>query len=268
MMKAVHPTAVIADGARLGAGVEVGPYSVIGPHALLGDGTRVLSHAVIEGPITLGPRCVVYPGACLGFEAQDKKLGGTPGTRVEIGADNVFREHATVHRATTAGAATVIGDRNYFMAGSHVGHDSRVGNDVVMANSAALGGHALVEDGAIVGGLVGVHQFCRIGARSMVGGCSKVHLDVPPYTLVFGSPAKLYGANVVGLRRSGVPRESIDRIRRAIALLFASGLSLSNSLPRARAEFAGDPYVETILRFAATSKRGLLRRAVTDETVE
>ncbi|HTL71164.1 MAG TPA: acyl-ACP--UDP-N-acetylglucosamine O-acyltransferase [Candidatus Eisenbacteria bacterium] len=257
-MTTVHETAVVSAGARLGDGVEIGPYAIVGPEARIGRGTRLSAHVVVEGRTTIGERCVVYPGACLGTPPQDKKWKPCD-SRVEIGDDNVIRECVTVHLGSKPGSVTRLGNGNFLMVGSHVGHDSVLGNNVTMANSVALGGFVQVDDGAVIGGLAGVHQFCRIGKLAMVGGLSKVVADVPPYSVCDGNPARFYGVNAVGLKRSGFSSKDLAEVKKALTLLFASGLNLQNALKRVGEECSRSPELETILSFVRGSKRGIVR---------
>lgn len=258
----VHPTAVVHESAQIGAGVEIGPYTLIGPHVRVGAGTKISSHVVLEGHTSIGEECRIGKGAVLGGDAQDKKFkGGSP--RLEIGRENVIREFVTMHLASSDGAATVVGDRNYFMVGSHVGHDSRVGNDITIANSSALGGFAVVEDKAVIGGLVGVHQHCRIGKMSMVGGCSKVSMDVPPFSLCDGSPLALYGVNAIGLKRAGFGTDKLALLRRAMKLLLKRAAGPA-AVEKALAEWSSDPEVRHLIGFIRSSRKGVMRGLVED----
>lgn len=252
----IHPTAIVEDGAEIGPGAVLGPYVYVGPNVTLGSGCRLHHHATVEGFTTLGKDCEVFPYACIGLKSQDLKYcGGRPGLRV--GDGNVFREFCTVHAATVDGEFTVIGDRNYFLAYSHVAHDCQIGNQVIMSNNATLAGHVWVDDYAIVGGMSGVHQFCRIGVRAMIGGCSKVEKDVPPFFIVDGQPALVRGVNSVGLQRAGFAEDRIALIKTAYKLLYRQGLNRSQAL----AKLAEHPQAEleeirAFLDFAAKSQRG------------
>lgn len=254
----IHPTAIVADGARLEAGVEVGPYAVIGPDVRLGADTKVAAHVVLAGDTEIGERCEISPAVCIGMPAQDKKSAGIKG-KIRIGDENVIREYVTIHGSTDESRVTQIGHRNYFMVASHVGHDCQIGDDIVMANSAALGGHVRVDDHAVIGGLVGVHQFVRIGAYSMIGALAKIVSDVPPYSLVEGHPAMIRGVNAVGLKRASYPASEITEIRRALKILFLSGLGLQNARERAKVECPPTVGVLRLLEFLDGSKRGMMR---------
>lgn len=212
-MEHIHDTAIIHERAVLGEGVTVGAYCVIGEHVRIGDGVTLVSHVSISGHTTIGERTVVYPFASLGHPPQDLKFRGED-SRLEIGADNVIREHVTMNPGTDGGGlVTRVGSNGLFMVGSHVAHDCQVGDYVIMANNATLAGHVQVGDNAIIGGLAAVHQFVRIGQHAMVGGMSGVEHDVIPYGSVMGERANLSGLNLVGLKRSGTDRDTIHAMR-------------------------------------------------------
>ena len=215
-----HPTALIEDGAQLGAGVEIGPFCHVGARVVLGDGVRLLSHVVVKGVTRIGAGSVVHPGAVLGGEGQIRDNDFTDG-RLEIGPDCVLRELVTMNCGSRKGAGvTRVGSRGYFMASSHVGHDCVVGDDVTFANSVALGGHSEVGDGVIFGGLSAVQQFCRVGKGAMVGGLTGINRDVIPYAMAFGDHAELAGLNLIGLKRRGLSREIIHGLRAAFRVIF------------------------------------------------
>ena len=259
-MKAeVHPTAVVAAGARLSDGVEVGPYAVIGDGVDLGAGTVVGAHASIQGPARFGEGNRIFPNATLGFEAQDLKFRGEK-TQLVVGARNVFREFSTAHRGTGMGRGeTVIGEENYFMSYSHVAHDCRVGSRTVFANYAALGGHVDVGDGAVLGAYVGAHQFIRIGKYAFIGAYSQLRQDVLPFCKTDGADPKTYGLNAVGLRRNGFSRERMRALEQAYRLLIKSKLNTSQALERIAEELPDQPDVEDFVRFILESKRGFHR---------
>ena len=257
-MGEIHPTAIVSDSAQLGDDVVVGPYAVIGPQVVLGQGTRVMSHAVVEGHTRIGEGCTVYPFASIGQRTQDLKYrGGT--TYVEIGAGTTIREFVTVNSATDEGGTTRIGRGCLLMAYAHVAHDCRLEDGVILANCATLGGHVLIEEGAVIGGLSGVHQFVRVGRLAMVGGCSKVTQDIPPFMLADGHPAAVRGINIVGLQRKGFSRESIRRIKEAHRILFRAGLPLREALERLESAASDSEEVARICRFVSTSERGIAR---------
>ena len=216
---AVHPTALVDQGARLGQGVEIGPFCVVGPEVVLGDGVVLKSHVVVQGDTKVGSGTVVFPFAVLGEVPQDLKYAGER-TRLRIGPRNRIREHVTMNLGTAGGGGeTRVGEGNLFMAGCHVAHDARIGDRVVVANSAAIAGHCVVGDDVIIGGLAGIHQWVRIGQGAIIGALAMVTHDVIPYGLVQGPRGELDGLNLVGLKRRGTPREEITALRAAYASL-------------------------------------------------
>lgn len=258
-MTQVHETAVVAPGARLSEGVEVGPYAVVGERVVLGAGTVVGAHAQIQGPATFGEKNRIFPHAVLGFEPQDLKYKGEE-TRLLVGSGNVFREFSTVHRGTVTGRGeTVIGDENYFMTCSHVAHDSLVGSRTVFANYAALAGHVDVGDGVVLGAYVGAHQFIRIGKYAFIGAYSQLRQDVLPFCRTDGSDAKTYGLNTVGLRRGGFSRPRLLALEQAYRLLIKSKLNTTQALDRIEAELSGQEDVADLVDFIKSSKRGFHR---------
>ena len=254
----IHPTAIVHVDARLGADCHIGPYCVIGQHVVLGDRCRLHSHVVLEGHTTLGCDNEVYPFASLGMKTQDLKWRGGV-TRVEIGDRNVFREYVSVHSATSDGDATRVGSDNHFLANTHLAHDVQVGNRVIMSNLATLAGHVIVEDHAIIAGLAAVHQFCRIGRHAMVGGCSKLVQDVPPFMMADGNPAETRFINKVGLERAGFEAETIANLIKAYKTVFRSGLTLDNALARLESDLPSTPELKELIDFIRTSARGLAR---------
>jgi UDP-N-acetylglucosamine acyltransferase len=257
-MSTVHPTAVVHAQTQMGAGCEIGPYCVLGEHVQLGDRCRLHSHVVIDGHTTLGRENEIFPFACIGLQTQDLKWKGGV-TRTQIGDRNTFREYVTIHSATNDGDATIVGSDNHILAYCHIAHDCRLGDDIVMSNVATLAGHVIVEDHAVIGGLAAVHQFCRIGTMAIIGGCSKVVQDVPPFMMADGNPAETRTVNKVGLDRNGVPEDTQSALRQAFKLLFRSGLTVSNALTRIEAEFRPLPEVRHLVQFARNSERGISR---------
>jgi UDP-N-acetylglucosamine acyltransferase len=258
----IHSTAIVDPSAELGD-VEVGPYCVVGPRVRLHDGVRLGPHSVIEPDTELGPRTVVHAHAVLGGDPQDRKHDPAVRTRLVVGADNVFREFTTAHRGTSGGRReTVVGDRNYFMANSHVAHDCVVGSDVMFANSAAIAGHVEVGDGAVLGGLCAVHQHARIGRLAMIGGGAMCAQDVPPFTLAQGDRARLYGVNIIGLRRAGLTDEAVVVLKEAWRLLFVSELPWKTAIARVEEEHGSVPEVAELLTFLRASTRGVSRSGV------
>lgn len=255
----IHPTAIIAPGAMLGANVSVGPYCVIGEHVQLGEGCTLLSHVVIDGHTKIGARNVFAPFCSIGGAPQDKKYAGEP-TRLEIGDDNTIREYVTIHTGTVQGGGTTrVGSRNWIMAYCHIAHDCVVGNDTILASNAQIAGHVQVHDWAILGGMAGVHQFCRIGAHAMVGAGSIVTQDVAPYTMVGGTPLSTVGINSEGLRRRGFSPDSIHVIKSAYKTVFREGNTLEQALSVLRAQMVSRPELAVLVDFLSVKGRGLVR---------
>ncbi len=252
----LHPTAIVHPKAQLGAGCDIGPYCVVGEHVELGDRCRLHAHAVVDGHTKLGRENEIFPFACIGLKTQDLKWKGGV-TRTEIGDRNTFREYVTIHSATGDGEVTVIGSDNHLLAYSHVAHNVTLGNHVIMSNVATLAGHVTVEDYAVVGGLAAVHQFCRIGRMAIIGGCSKVVQDVPPFMLADGNPAETRTVNKVGMERNGVSEEAQAVIRQAFKVLFREGLTVSNALAKIEKELPALPEIQHLIHFVRTSERGI-----------
>lgn len=252
----IHPTAVIHPKAEIGAECEIGPYCVIGEHVVLGAQCRLHSHVVIDGHTVLGKRNEVFPFASIGLKTQDLKWKGGV-TRTEIGDDNTFREYVTIHSATSDGEVTSVGSNNHILAYCHMAHNVVLGSHVIMSNVATLAGHVTVEDHAVIGGLAAIHQFCRIGKMSIIGGCSKVVQDVPPFMLADGNPAETRTVNKVGLERNKVSEESQSALRQAFKILFREGLTITNALARIEAELPKLPEMVHLIQFVRTSSRGI-----------
>jgi UDP-N-acetylglucosamine acyltransferase len=245
----IHPRAAIDPAAQLGAGVEVGPYSVIGPQVILHDSVKIQSHVVISGETEIGEGTEVFPFAALGGIPQDKKYKGER-SRLAIGKRNVIREHVTMNGGTEGGGhLTQVGDGGLFMAGSHVAHDCRIGDNVILANHVTLAGHVTVEDFAILGGLSAVHQWARIGAYAFIGGMSGVENDVIPFGMALGNRAHLAGLNIVGLKRAGFEREQIHTLRKAYRLLFSAEGTLMERLDDVEKMFEAEAAVQRIVSF-------------------
>jgi UDP-N-acetylglucosamine acyltransferase len=251
-----HPTAVVDPRAGIGDGVLIGPYVVIGGQVSLGDGTQVGAHAVVDGSTRIGQRCRIYPSAMVGLIPQDLKYDGCD-SRVEIGDDNVIREFVTVHRATSPGARTSIGNKNLLMAYVHIAHDCHIGDGCILANCVQLAGHVTIEDQASVGGLTPVHQFVRIGRHAFVGGGSRVAKDVPPYVRAAGNPLRVVGLNSIGLERRGFAPATIAEIKRAYRLLYRSQLNVTQAIQRIRDEVDQTPEVRTFVEFLEATERGI-----------
>jgi UDP-N-acetylglucosamine acyltransferase len=262
-MARIHPTALVDPAAELAASVVVGPYAVIGAGVRVGSGTEIGAHCVIDGPTVIGLDNRIHAHAALGGAPQDMKYRGEP-TELHIGDRNTIREFCTFNRGTVQDAGvTRVGDDNWIMAYVHVAHDVQVGSHTILANNATLAGHVHVGDWAIVGGLTGVHQFCRIGAHVMTGFQSHVSQDVPPFMTVAGNPLAVHGCNVEGLRRRGFSRERIALVRQMHRLLYRDGLTLSQAREAMVALHGtvegADADVAAMLSFLDVSRRGIVR---------
>jgi UDP-N-acetylglucosamine acyltransferase len=254
----IHPTAVIDPSAHIGQNVTIGPYTCIGPDCSLGDNVVLGPHVTVTQNTRIGNRTMVHSHACLGGDPQDVSYKGET-TWLTIGEDVQIREFVTLHRASTAGQSTTIGNGCLLMTSVHVGHDSQVGNHVIIASSTVLAGHVTIGDHAFVSGLCAIHQHCRIGAYSMIGGVSATRQDIPPFCRSAGVPSILVGLNSVGLRRQGIPAESRMALKRAYKTLWLQGLNLSQAIELLDAsEEALDPYVQQLLAFVRVSNRGIV----------
>ncbi|HOC70331.1 MAG: Acyl-(acyl-carrier-protein)--UDP-N-acetylglucosamine O-acyltransferase [Candidatus Hydrogenedentes bacterium ADurb.Bin101] len=263
-MPNIHPTALVDSGAVLADDVEIGPYSIIENEVTLGPACRIGPHCVIGKGTVLGADNRTFSGAQLGVAPQDLKHIADATGHTIIGDHNIFREFVTVSSGTVygpedTGKATRIGSHCLFMACSHVAHDCSIGDRVIMANSSALAGHVEVQDAATIGGLAGVHQFCRIGTMAFIGGMARVNMDVLPYMIIEGHPAHCYGPNVVGLTRGGFSKESIARIRRVYRILYRSGLNTSQALVEIEKSVEESEDRNVLLNFIRGSQRGILR---------
>ena len=255
----IHPSAVISPTAQLGENIEIGPFCVIEDNVTLGDGCRLHSHVVIHGHSEIGEENEFFPFAAIGIKSQDLKYAGEP-TALIVGNRNVFRENVTIHRGTHEELPTRIGSDNFFLAYSHVAHDCQIGNKNILSNNASLAGHVEVEDHVIISGLSGVHQFCRLGAHAIIGGMAKITQDVPPFTIVDGSPALVRGINKIGLERRGFSPEDLRALKTAYKkLFFKKDLNMAESISSLPDEVASHPYVKQLVDFIQTSKRGTVR---------
>ncbi|NTW60550.1 MAG: acyl-ACP--UDP-N-acetylglucosamine O-acyltransferase [Nitrospirae bacterium] len=255
----IHPTAIIHPRACIADDVAIGPYTVIGEHVSIGKGTRISSHVLIEGWTTIGERNQILSFSSVGTPPQDIGYKNEE-TYLIIGNDNVIRECATIHRATTKeDRKTEIGNGNFLMAYSHVAHDCKLGNNIIMANSVALGGHIVIGDYAILGGIVAVHQFVRIGSYAIIGGQSAVSQDIPPYVSAAGNRAKLYGLNLVGLKRRSFSDETINTLKKVYKIIFRSALTQEEACLRVTGEFPGSREAMQLVEFMKSSKRGVTR---------
>jgi UDP-N-acetylglucosamine acyltransferase len=258
-MAGVHPTAIIAAGAQLGSGVEVGAYSVIGSGVTIGDGTVIASHAVVTGRTVIGRNNRVFPFSSIGDIPQDRKYGGEP-TKTVIGDDNVIREYVTIHAGTARDrGVTTIGQRNLILAYCHIAHDCVIGDDTTFSNNAQLAGHVVVDDFVVFGALSGVHQFCRIGTHAFVAAGSIVLQDVPPYVTAAGYPAKPHGINSEGLRRRAFAVEDIAAIKRAYKTLYRAGLTLDDARAQIAADAGAAPTLAPLAAFLESPGRGIVR---------
>ncbi|RKY39691.1 MAG: acyl-[acyl-carrier-protein]--UDP-N-acetylglucosamine O-acyltransferase, partial [Candidatus Omnitrophota bacterium] len=226
----IHPTAIVNKNTQLGKKVKIGAYSIVGEDVVIGDGTEVKERVVLEN-VHIGRNCQIFSGAVIGTIPQDLKFKGEE-SRVKIGDNNIIREYVTINRGTAAKGETVIGNNNLIMAYSHIAHDCLLGDEIIIANAGNLAGHVNVENKVVIGGLVAVHQFVHIGELSIIGGCSKVIKDIPPYSLTDGHPAKVYGLNRVGLRRANFSQELIEELRKAFKVIFFSSLPLNVALEK------------------------------------
>lgn len=258
MSNVIHSTALIGPKVQLGNNISIGPYAVVDGEVVIGDGVEIGAHAVVSGWTKIGANNRIFAHAAIGGDPQDKKYKRGDKTFLEVGENNVFREFVTINRGTSEGGGkTVVGSNNLFMAYSHVAHDCTVGNDNVFANVATLAGHVVVEDRATIGGLSGVHQFVRIGTMAMIGGCSRVTQDAPPFALCNGVPALIYGLNAVGLKRAGMKINDVKRLKEAFRIMFHSQLAKTTAVERIEKEIEPSPEVLHLLNFVKSSERGL-----------
>jgi UDP-N-acetylglucosamine acyltransferase len=251
----IHSSAVIHPKANIGDACVIGPYCVIGEHVILGTGCRLHSHVVIDGHTKLGKENEIFPFASIGLKTQDLKWKGGI-TRTEIGDNNTFREYVTIHSATGDNEVTWVGSHNHILAYSHLAHNVTLGNHCILSNSATLGGHVTVEDHAVIS-ISAVHQFCRIGKMAMIGGCSKVVQDVPPYMLADGNPAETRMTNKVGLKRNGVSEEAQTALWQAYKILFREGLTIPNALTKIENDLPSFPELKHLVQFVRGSERGI-----------
>lgn len=256
----IHPTAIVSPQARIDPTVVVGPYAFIGPHVQIGAKTEVGPFCFVDGHTTIGTDNRLFPHVSIGAPPQDIKFGGET-SFIRIGNGNHIREYVTIHAAQGENTETVIGDRNMFMAYVHIAHNCTVGNHCIFANCATLAGHVHVGDRAVLGGFAGIHQFCHVGGYVMIGGMSKITKDVPPYVKIDGNPARVIGLNSVGLKRNGVPKESLDAIRSLYKVFYRSNLNVSQAVAELeKRPEASDSFVKEFLGFIRSCKRGVYKR--------
>ena len=249
-------TAIVSRKAKLADDCAIGHNTIIGDNVIISSGVKIGANCLIEGCTTIGKNCEIFTGAIIGSQPQDLKYKGEK-SFLEIGDNNVIREYCTFNPGTGEGGKTIIGSNNLFMAYSHVAHDCRVGNHCIIANNGTLAGYVTIEDNAVVGGLAAIHQFVRIGKLSIIGGCSKVVQDIPPFSTSDGHPARVYGLNLIGLKRNGIKREAISQLNQAFKIFFNSGLSIKHSLENL--EKIENPCEETsyLIDFIKNAKRGI-----------
>lgn len=253
----VHPSAIVEPGARLGAGVKIGPFCVVGSDVTLDDGVELISHAVVTGRTSVGARTTVFPFASVGHRPQDLKYVGEPST-LTIGSDCVIREHVTINPGTAGGGMkTVIGNHCLLMIGVHIGHDCILGDHIILSNNTGIAGHCVIDDYVIMSGHSGSAQFVHIGAHAFIGGMTKVERDVIPYGTVLGNPAALSGINLVGLKRRGFDREAIHRLRTAYRMIFSSEGTLRERVDDAAAMFPDEELVQDVVKFVVAAERPL-----------
>jgi UDP-N-acetylglucosamine acyltransferase len=252
----IHSTALVDPDAQIGADVEIGPFSVIGPQTVIGNNTVVQSHVVIEANVAIGTGNFIGHGAIIGTPPQDLSFAPERKTKVEIGNDNVIREYCTIHRGSPDGSATKIGDKDFLMAGAHVGHNCAIGNNVVIANNCLLAGHVRVDDQAFLGGGSTFHQHMHVGRLVMVQGSSAFGKDLPPFVIA-AERNYVVGLNVVGLRRAGFSVRDRDELKAAFKLLYTSGLNISQTLEKAETMNFGAPAREFFEFVAGAKKRGI-----------
>ncbi len=254
----IHKTAIIDSKAKIAKDIEVGAYSTIGPNVLIGKAVKIGSFCVIDGNTTIGEGCRIFTGAVIGSIPQDLKYKGEK-SFLKIGKNNIIREYTTMNLGTGDGCETRVGDNNLFMAYSHIAHDCVVGNDCIIANCGTLAGHVTIEDKAVVGGLVAIHQFVKMGKISIVGGCSKVVQDIPPFSTCDGHPTKVFGLNLIGLKRAGIAEENVNHSKHAFKILFRCGLTIGHALEKIQKELPRTKEIIHLVEFIKSSERGICR---------
>ncbi len=256
-MNKIHPTAIISSEVEIGENVEIGPYAIIEGKVKIGNNCKIGPFVHIQGYTEIGENTKIFTGAIIGSIPQDLKYKGDI-TYLKIGNNNIIREYVTINPGTSAGEETIIGDNNLIMAYAHVAHNCKIGNNVIIANSGTLAGHVEINDYAIIGGLVGIHQFCRIGKHSIIGGCSKVVMDIIPYIVADGHPARPYGINLIGLKRRNFSEEKIKILNDAYKIIFRSGLNTTQALKKLE-EMNNCEEIRDIIEFIKSSQRGIAK---------
>ncbi|NJK93481.1 MAG: acyl-ACP--UDP-N-acetylglucosamine O-acyltransferase [Blastochloris sp.] len=254
----IHHTAIISPTAQLPRDIEIGPYCIIGGDVTLGSGCHLTHHVSLQGPSTFGKNNLFHPFCSIGNKTQDLKYSAEP-TFLEVGDHNEFREFVTVNRGTGPNEKTIIGSHNLFLTYSHVAHDCQVGNHCIFSNNGTLAGHVIVEDHVIISGLAAVHQFCRLGQHSLIGGCTKIVKDVPPFMIADGNPAEVRAVNEIGLQRREFTEDQIQTIRKAHRCFYDPKLNTSQALQALADEFSGSAHVQTLIDFVKSSQRGVIR---------
>lgn len=256
----IHQTAIIDKKVKLGKNVEIGPYAILKGNVEIGDGTIIDAHVYIEGKTKIGKKCHVFCGAVIGTAPQDVSYKGDQSV-VVIGDDNIIREYVTIHRSKHKDGITSIGNENFFMGSVHIAHDCRIGNKVVIVNFSAATGHVIIEDKAFISGMVGIHQFVRIGTMAMIGGMSKITQDVPPYVMVDGHPAKPYGLNKVGMVRNKVSQEARAELKKAYKILYSQNIAIDKAINMIKNDLdLSIPEIKHFVEFVEISKRGICKR--------
>ena len=260
MKPEIHPQAVVAPGAKLAPGVKVGPFASVGEAVELGEGCVVHAHAVVQGPSTFGRGNVFHPFCVIGGDPQDYTFGGER-TELRVGEANIFREYVTVSRGTKkGGGVTKIGDRNFFLAYAHIGHDCQIGSNILFVNAATLAGHVTIEDFATIGALSPVHQFCRVGRHAYIGACTVITQDVLPFSLVVTErETRSVGINAVGLERKGFSEERRKTLQRAFRMLLRSKRNTTQAVAEMRKAFGGSDDVQELIRFVESAERGIVK---------
>jgi len=253
----IHKTAIVHPSAKIAGDVEIGPYTVIGEGVTLSKGVKIANHCVLLGNTMVGKNTEIFSSAVVGSIPQDRKYKKDEKTYLEIGERNIIREFVTMNPGTGEGGKTKIGDDNLFMAYSHIAHDCIIGNDCTMANVGTLAGHVTLEDHVVIGGLTAIHQFVRLGKHSIVGGCSKVVQDIPPFSTCDGHPARVYGLNLVGLKRASFSSQTLRDLKKAFKILFFSELTKPTAVEEVKKQITLTPDIEHLLHFVQTSQRGL-----------
>ena len=254
----IHSTAIVDSSAKIGDNCTIGPYCMIGENVSLGDNSNLHSHVVLDGDLTIGEHAEIFPFACIGKQTQDLKFQGDAGD-IRIGSNVTIREYVTVNSPTSGEGSTTVGDDCHILAYCHIAHDCRVGNNVVMSNATNLAGHVIVDDHVVFGGLVGVHQFCRIGTMAMIGTHSKIVQDIAPYSLAEGNPAFPKTVNKVGMERNGINADDIRKVSAAHKKLFRSGLTQEQALTEIKEELGETEELTSLITFVQDSERGLAR---------